>query len=288
MLFALKKRIMKLRSKLISNRNERRLYFDSHIEKLVDDEVKANKWGVSYSVFDGEELLEASIKALRDEVDYVNVVYQTKSWYGNPASPDLLPFLQRLKADGLVDELIEYEAEVGRHAGKQETTKRNMGLKAAKKAGVNYFMTIDCDEFYIRQELHNAKRYIVRHQITHAFVPSVNYGFQPTHRMVKASLSDYAEIFSKIGWFSKLCSNPRVTALVDPTRQLSHRLFRSKYFVVPYIARHHMSRLRKDLKKKMDNSSFEGFFDKNPIRMEMPESEYVICENIFNIDTSEW
>ena len=33
------------------------------------------KLGVSYNLFDGEELLESSIKSIRDNVDYVSVVY---------------------------------------------------------------------------------------------------------------------------------------------------------------------------------------------------------------------
>ena len=41
------------------------------------------KLGVSYNVFDGEELLESSIKSIRDNVDHISVVYQTISNFGN-------------------------------------------------------------------------------------------------------------------------------------------------------------------------------------------------------------
>ena len=37
------------------------------------------KIGVSYNLFDGEELLESSIKSIRKNVDYISVVYQTIS-----------------------------------------------------------------------------------------------------------------------------------------------------------------------------------------------------------------
>ena len=48
---------------------------------LITDPAKA-KLGISYSVWDGEELLEASIKSVRENADYINVVWQKKSWYG--------------------------------------------------------------------------------------------------------------------------------------------------------------------------------------------------------------
>ena len=40
------------------------------------------KVGISYNLFDGEELLEASIKSVRDNVDYISIVYQTESNFG--------------------------------------------------------------------------------------------------------------------------------------------------------------------------------------------------------------
>ena len=42
--------------------------------------MKNNKLGVSYNLFNGEELLEASIKSIRQNVDYINVIYQEYSW----------------------------------------------------------------------------------------------------------------------------------------------------------------------------------------------------------------
>ena len=48
---------------------------------------KNPKLGISYSVWDGEELLEQSIKQIRPVADYINVVWQKLSWYGR-AIPD--------------------------------------------------------------------------------------------------------------------------------------------------------------------------------------------------------
>ena len=55
------------------------------------------KLGVSYNIFDGEELLEGSIKQIKDQVDYISVVYQTISNFGNSCNEDLVNFLNKLK-----------------------------------------------------------------------------------------------------------------------------------------------------------------------------------------------
>ena len=48
------------------------------------------KLGISYSVWDGEELLEASIKSVRENADYINVVWQRKSWHGADCNLSLI------------------------------------------------------------------------------------------------------------------------------------------------------------------------------------------------------
>ena len=64
------------KSKKVANRFKKIQY-----EKLISPNLY--KWGVSYSIFDGIELLEHSIKSIRNSCDYINVVYSNISWYGN-------------------------------------------------------------------------------------------------------------------------------------------------------------------------------------------------------------
>jgi hypothetical protein len=45
-------------------------------------------------VFDGEELLLRSIESIRPVVQFVAVVYQTTSNFGDAAAPELMPTLQ--------------------------------------------------------------------------------------------------------------------------------------------------------------------------------------------------
>jgi hypothetical protein len=52
------------------------------------------KLGAAYNVFDGEELLLRSIESIRPVVQFVAVVYQTTSNFGDTAAPELMPTLQ--------------------------------------------------------------------------------------------------------------------------------------------------------------------------------------------------
>ena len=54
------------------------------------------KLGVSYNLFDGEELLEGSIKQIRSEVDYISVVYQEVSNFGESCDKNLLIFFSSI------------------------------------------------------------------------------------------------------------------------------------------------------------------------------------------------
>ena len=66
------------------------------------------KIGVSYNLWKGEELLPYSIKSIRNEVDYIVVVYQNISNY-NEFRFDLTPLLNEMVSVGLIDEIVLYK-----------------------------------------------------------------------------------------------------------------------------------------------------------------------------------
>jgi hypothetical protein len=211
------------------------------------------RWGVSYSVWDGEELLEGSLRSIRRETDYINVVYQTHSWYGKPASEGLLPLLHRLQAEGLIDELLEYKANPAVRASLQERRKRNQGLAAAKRAGCHYFMTMDADEFYDADEMKAGKAFILQHDVTRSMVGEELYVFKPIYR-VGHNFNQASNFFSKLTWGCRLQLNPHYPTLVDPTRQLSHHAG-AKYYVLNNVTMYHMGAVRTNLNKKYENTS---------------------------------
>lgn len=143
------------------------------------------KLGISYNLFDGEELLEASINSVRDEVFHISVVYQTKSYYGDNASPELLSFLNRLKRQGLIDEIYLFDVDFAKPAKHYyERQKRDIGLKIAKKSGCSHYLSMDVDEFYDKNQLRNAKNYILKNRIENSAVSVVEYLKKPEYKLL--------------------------------------------------------------------------------------------------------
>lgn len=129
------------------------------------------KLGVSYIVFDGIELLEHSIKQIRKHVDYVQVIYQSTSWFGHSIKNEDLVTLNSLKIKGLVDELTKFQDFVPlkdsltnsiSKAKVYEKTKRELGLKSALRRGCTHYLCMDVDEFYQEEQFAAAKAEIER------------------------------------------------------------------------------------------------------------------------------
>lgn len=220
------------------------------------------KLGVSYNLFDGEELLESSVKSIRQQVDYINVVYQKVSNFGEPATPNIELLLQTLKDKGLIDEIYLYTPKFS-DAHKNEKTKRDIGLKLARKAGCTHFMSMDVDEYYKANELAEAKKFILKNKIKASACCIIEYLKSPTYQMVngytfcmnKDFYTFYVPFIMKIrGMFGQKHGDGDFPCLVDPTRKLNGN---KKFYLFPAhdIAMHHMSSIRRDLARKYNSSN---------------------------------
>lgn len=233
-----------LREKLLQERHARRL--------------AASRWGGAYSVFNGEELLEASLRSIRAEVDYIVLVYQTQSWYGVPAAETLLPFLESLRAAGLADELVEYQVDLKLKPKNNEFAKRNLGLEYVRRNGCDYFMGLDCDEFFIASEMAFGKAFIVENYITHSYVPVLCYGEKPTQVLLDAPGTSYAPFFGEVHSGPQMQPNTHIPCRVEPSKKMQH-FFGARYWVFDReVQMHHMSYIRKNLQHKIDNAAFQN------------------------------
>lgn len=227
------------------------------------------KLGISYNLFDGEELLESSILSVRKEAFHINVIYQTESYYGNKANDNLESYLKDLKEKGLIDEIYHYNKTFDQN-DKQifEMEKRNIGLEISKKAGCTHFLSMDVDEFYDTEQLKNAKYYILTNNICTSAVSITEYLKEPIYKFVNSyafTTSDpynfYVPFIMKIHRFKKQVHNRNwYPCLVDPTRALNNN---EKFYLFPKqdIIMHHMSTVRNNLSKKYNNSNFNNGTD---------------------------
>jgi len=208
------------------------------------------KLGVSYNVFDGEELLEGSIRQIRDLVDYISIVYQTKSNFGNKCTPNLVSLLEKLKDDGLVDELFEFKPMSNNGHG-NESTKRNIGLSLSIKNGCSHHMSMDTDEYYDSNEFNYMKNTIISGDYDSSACQMTTYYKEPIYRL-EPKEEYYVSLIFKIRP-GKQYVGTNFPVLVDPTRRMVPG--NCKIFTRDEIEMHHMSYIRKDIKLKLTNSS---------------------------------
>lgn len=215
------------------------------------------KVGVSYNLFDGEELLEGSIKSIRESVDYVSVVYQTVSNFGEPANDRLVPLLKKLKEEGLIDELFEFKPSVNKGGHHNELNKRNIGIALSQGAGCTHHMSMDSDEYYVKEQFEFMKKTMLEGDFDSSACQMVTYYKEFIYRL-EPKEEYFVTGLHKINIASKYLYAYNFPVLVDPTRRVVPGKFRK--FEREEIEMHHMSYIRDDIRKKLNNSSARGNF----------------------------
>tara|TARA_R110002110_G_scaffold132836_1_gene314757 strand:- start:9516 stop:10313 length:798 start_codon:yes stop_codon:yes gene_type:complete len=210
------------------------------------------KIGVSYNLFDGEELLEGSINSIRDNVDYISVVYQKISNFGNECSEELLPILKDLKEKKLIDELLEYKPNLKNGGSLNELTKRNLGVYLSQSNGCTHHLAMDSDEYYISDEFEYMKNIIEEEGYDSAACQMVTYYKEPIYRLDPKE-EYYVSLLFKISNNKEFIIGHPFPVLVDPTRRMKSD--NCKIFKREEIEMHHMSYVRNKINSKFNNSS---------------------------------
>jgi len=214
------------------------------------------KLGICYMVFDGEELLEFAIKSIRGSIEFISVTYQTTSYFGNPASPELLPLLERLKSQGLIDNLIFFEPDLSIHHKQNELRLRNIGLEASRNAGCTHHISADVDEFYKADQLEFAKKVMDEGDYDFSVANSMNYYKEPTFLVTPNQNLLVAFIHPVDNEYE---INKDFPFKIEITRRFV-KYDRYKIFDKDEFTIHHMSYVRKDIRKKFANSDNGQFY----------------------------
>ena len=211
------------------------------------------RFGVSYNIFNGEEHLIPSIKSIRDSVDYINLVVQYVSNNYSNASEKLFEVLKEIRTSGLVNEIIEYTP-TNQAPQLNEYQKRVIGFNSARDNGIDYFATMDADEYYFSYQLNQAKRFLISNSISCAVVPTFLHIKRPIYRSKLRDTTDVC-FFTRINHTTKLAFGAPFNANVDPTRRLITSDPNLYFFKENELAMMHMNLVRQDhLKSKLENT----------------------------------
>lgn len=236
--------------------NRKKSFFDDFNESKM-------KLGVSYNVFDGEELLYGSIMSIKKCVEYISVVYQTTSNYGKPCSSDLLKVLDELKAKKLVNDFIEYIPEnidEINSGSSNELKKRNIGLEYSRKNNCTHHMSMDTDEFYKEAEFQYMKEVVAKYGYESAACKHRQY-YKDSIYMLDPPEEEYVSTIYKILPKTEFeYKFKKVPVRIDSTRKTNNGKYR--VFDRSEVEMHHMSFVRKDIRSKLINSSSRNTIEK--------------------------
>jgi hypothetical protein len=200
------------------------------------------KLAAIFNVFDGTELLRASIDTVKDHVDKVIVVWQKKSNFGEVYNP-----FEHFNSDGL-EHILEYVFfdPATQNGGKNERIKRNMGIQHARDMGCTHFISMDCDEFF--EDFGAVKKAYLQSGADGSVCKMYTYFKKPTWRC--ANLDSYfVPLIHKLNQ-DTVSGVREYPFYVDPTRRINQ-----EHIVELDAVMHHMSWVRLDIGLKCRNSS---------------------------------
>jgi hypothetical protein len=206
------------------------------------------KLAAIYNVWCGEELLIPSMNSVRSGVDLFIIVYQKISNFGEVYNP-----MENLNLDEFNHILIEYTPEPN-NGFVNEKAKRNLGLQAAKELGCTHFLHMDCDEFY--QYFNYSKDEYLRSGADGSVAKIITYFKKPTLRLKQ--FDNYYVPFIHRLRPDTIAGVKDYPFYVDPTRKIN-----TDSVILITDAMHHFSYVRKDIERKVRNSSARKNIEKS-------------------------
>ncbi len=197
-----------------------------------------------YNLFDGEELLQASINTIYKHVDLIVIVYQTISNKGEKCHYSEADFWIKDPDEKVM--WVKYDTTVEWGAPMNERAKRNLGIDVARNKGCTHFLHMDVDEFYKNFDL--AKQLYIESGYKGSVCRLLTYFKKPTFQF-DIPEDYYVPFIHELNEDTKSGSSS-YPFWVDPTRTVNQ----PNVIELPMYM-HHYSWCRKDIMRKARNSS---------------------------------
>jgi hypothetical protein len=211
-----------------------------------------------YHIFDGIELLEGSLKQIYSLCYRIILHYQTISNSGELCR-EVSEFIDYIHEKYPKTIPIRYDPHPKISALKNEMNKRRLGIKLSRQIKASHFLLIDCDEYYITREFARAIDVIDSNKYDSTACRLYTYYKLPTYRLTPIE-NYYVPFIHSID----LNLTHDYHVYVDPTRKAMGNHFYE--FKQSELMMHHFSWVRKDIAKKLRNSSANvNWYEKIPM-----------------------
>lgn len=219
-----------------------------------------NAWG------DTLELLPYCIDNIAPVVDLVIILWSEQSNYGVIDSR-MVTFASEFKKEKVLFARVEPVLNYGPPINERE--KRNHGLRIAKALLCTHFLSMDADEFYTQDEFLKDKERFLTSDLKGLVARTQVYFKSPKLTIgLDTTLVSYIHKLTNDLQFNFNKSYPftwnKNQLLIDPTRQLNI----NDGVEMTDTIMHHYSYVRKDLEKKIENSTARGNIRRSTIRQD--------------------
>lgn len=227
-----------------------------------------SKLGLGIIAFEGLEHIKNITYELRNLCDIIIICLQKYSYHGIEISQDDIDEAYLLKEFGYVDDVIWFEPH-DKHANDDEkivprlieTDKRNFILDYLETNGCSHSIIIDSDEYYDHCDFKNAIELVDKENYKITYCQYLNYYRDYRHLLIWPFLCYVPFVASSKYRFNFKSSSFNKPS--DPTRRYEIPLEDNTEFKIldfNVIKMHHLSWIRKDIAKKIDNWSAKKYF----------------------------
>lgn len=220
------------------------------------------KLAAIYNVYDGEELLEGSVLSIRDQVDLIIAVVQTSSNAGRYYLGGKQE-CTRLTDMKLIDIVLDYNPPGFGECHEKERCKRQLGLEEARRQGCTHFLHMDTDEFYRAGEFAAAKQFMIAHPEYDGSACRIKLFVKKPTWTLGLDGRACVPFIHCLGALTRM-GHPDYPVAVDPTRRPSPSS-NVHVFDQGVLLMYHYSWLRKDISRKLENSSAAELFRRNGV-----------------------
>ena len=228
------------------------------------------KVGLGVCCFDATELLEGILSEIRDLVDYIVIGYQNISYNGDPISNTDFNEIQRLKSIGLINEIIEIKLDSSKKPREQEKDKRNLLIQHCENVGCSHALIIDSDEYYKHNTFQRALETIDENNYEITYCQYINYYHDFQHcEKYPFQQGMYVPFVTKVqyrynydGQDFKKPSDPTRRYVRPKKIENKKEVYLVDYYEFPWkdLKMHHLSWIRANIRKKLNNWSSKTVF----------------------------
>ena len=211
-----------------------------------------------YNCWDSTELLKYSVESIKDHVDLIIIVWQKISNYGESFDPE--PDIEELITTKI--QLNHFYPDLKKTGMQNETEKRNIGLAIARSYQCTHFFHIDADEMYRDfSKLKDAyfRKEEVKPTTDGSVLKIITYFKHPTLSLEKAD-NYFVPFIHKLNPDTTAGIQNRYPHYVDPTRRINAS---DVFEITGYM--HHYSWVRKDIERKVRNSSAKANIERSQL-----------------------